>query len=267
MRRACRRHASRRLMQLDRSRRPQPRSPSLPPLRQPTRSEPAAAAPQPAPAEPAQAGPPPPAEAPPGPGPTEAGRPGPRPVAAVPPACRSEFAEHCPGVRPGGPVALRCLQVNAAALSPACQSALAGGGGEGSPPPEAGPAPPPPGSGTSAGSRAAAGRGRAARADSADDATPGDADSLVLRPGEMGVVRQRPARRRPHHRVPCRKRAALVASVLWRDRASDQINTGRTSAISTARRSRAWRRPPGPRAWPRRFADGCGRRIHNRCRR
>ena len=62
----------------------------------------------------------------------ELGRPGPRPVAAVPPACRSEFAEHCPGVRPGGPVALRCLQVNAAALSPACQSALAGGGGEGS---------------------------------------------------------------------------------------------------------------------------------------
>jgi hypothetical protein len=109
-------------------------------------SEPAAAAPQPAPAEPAQGGPPPPAESPPGPGPTEAGRPGPRAATAVPPACRSEFAEHCPGVRPGGPVALRCLQVNAAALSPACRSALAGGGGrEGSPPPGAGPAPPPPG--------------------------------------------------------------------------------------------------------------------------
>jgi hypothetical protein len=105
--------------------------------------EPAAAAPQPAPAEPAQAAPTPPAESPPGPGPTEAGRPGPRPVAAVPPLCRSEFAEHCPGVRPGGPAALRCLQVNAAALSPACQSALAGGGGEGGAPPAAGEAPPP----------------------------------------------------------------------------------------------------------------------------
>ena len=83
-------------------------------------SEPAAAAPQPAPAEPAQVGPPPPAEAPPGPGPrpTEVGRPGPRPVAVVPLACRSEFAEHCPGVRPGGPVALRCLQDVAGVSAP-----------------------------------------------------------------------------------------------------------------------------------------------------
>jgi hypothetical protein len=119
---------------------PEPAAP--PPANTP---EPAAGAPQPAPAEPPQSGPPPPAESPPGPGPTEAGRPSPRPVAAVPPACRSELAEHCPGVRPGGPVALRCLQVNAAALSPACQSALAGGGGEGGAPPEAGAAPPPPG--------------------------------------------------------------------------------------------------------------------------
>jgi hypothetical protein len=105
--------------------------------------QPAAAAPQSAPAEPAQAGPTPPAESPPGPAPTEAGRPGPRPVTAVPPACRAEFVEHCPGVRPGSPVALRCLQVNAAALSPACQSALAGGG-EGSPPPAAEAEAPPP---------------------------------------------------------------------------------------------------------------------------
>jgi hypothetical protein len=39
-------------------------------------------------------------------------------------ACRSDFGIHCPGVKPGGKAALRCLQVNAPALSPACRTAV-----------------------------------------------------------------------------------------------------------------------------------------------
>jgi Cysteine rich repeat len=75
-------------------------------------------------------------------------------LAAVRAACRSDFGVHCPGVRPGGAAALRCLQVNAPALSPACRSAVqamsgkatsgkAMGEGDAPPPPPA--APPPPG--------------------------------------------------------------------------------------------------------------------------
>jgi hypothetical protein len=101
--------------------------------------EPAAEAPPPAaPAEPAAAAPNPPAETPPGPGPSEATTPGAPQVAAVRAACRSDFGVHCPGVRPGGAAALRCLQVNAAALSPRCRSAVeAMGEGAGAPPPAA----------------------------------------------------------------------------------------------------------------------------------
>jgi Cysteine rich repeat len=76
--------------------------------------------------------------------PAETNIPAPPPRGAgIPPACRGEFAAHCPGVRPAGAAALQCLHVNAPALSPACQSAVAalGGGGEGgaAPPPAVAP--------------------------------------------------------------------------------------------------------------------------------
>jgi hypothetical protein len=112
----------------------------------------AASAPQPAPAadepEPAGAPAPPPepsaAPGPPsGPMPAEAARPGSPQAAAVRAACRSDFGVHCPGVRPGGAAALRCLQVNAAALSSPCRSAVEamGEGGAEPPPPAAAAAP------------------------------------------------------------------------------------------------------------------------------
>src|ERR1700722_6609029 len=98
------------------------------------RAEPAAAPPPPGPAantpEPAgadPAAPPPEPSAEPGPPsapmPNEAAGPGSPQVGAVRAACRSDFGVHCPGVRPGGAAALRCLQVNAAALSPRCRRA------------------------------------------------------------------------------------------------------------------------------------------------
>ena len=139
-RRACRRHASRRLMQSGRSRRPQPRSRRLRlrPLRPAqyaragrrstsTRHRP----------EPAQAGPaPPPSSA--GPRPTEAGRPG-SPAqslrsAGVPVRIRRALPRREAG---------RCRRV-AMLASQRCRavagvpSALRGGGGEGGAPPEAG---------------------------------------------------------------------------------------------------------------------------------
>jgi hypothetical protein len=143
---------------------------------------PAAAAPH----EPAQAGPPPTGETPPGPGPSEAGMPGQSQVAAVRVACRADFGVHCPGVKPGGRAALRCLQVNAAALSPRCRSAVeAMGEGGGAPPAEGATA----ASSSTARRSTAAGRRRAARTNPAPDAATGDADSVVLRPGALGLVR------------------------------------------------------------------------------
>ena len=121
----------------------------------PAKPAPAAAAPPPPP--PAAAAPPPPpataeppaaaAEpaAPPPPGPAAATSkrpPSPR-VAAVRAACRSDFGVHCPGVKAGSSAALRCLQANAAALSPPCRNAVMAMGEGDAPPPAAGTAPPP----------------------------------------------------------------------------------------------------------------------------
>jgi hypothetical protein len=65
-------------------------------------------------------------------------------VAAIRAACRSDFGVHCPGVRPGGSAALRCLQANAAALSPYCREAVMTVGEGGAPPEGADAAPPRP---------------------------------------------------------------------------------------------------------------------------
>jgi hypothetical protein len=64
-------------------------------------------------------------------------------VAAVRAACRSDFGVHCPGVKPGSSAALRCLQANAAALSPPSRNAVMATGEGGAPPPAVGAAPPP----------------------------------------------------------------------------------------------------------------------------
>jgi hypothetical protein len=44
---------------------------------------------------------------------------------AIRASCRADFMAHCPGVQPGGPAALKCLQQNAARVSAPCQTALA----------------------------------------------------------------------------------------------------------------------------------------------
>jgi hypothetical protein len=59
-------------------------------------------------------------------------------------ACRADFGVHCPGVRPGSSVALRCLQANAAALSPPCREAVMAMGEGRAPPPVGAAAAPPP---------------------------------------------------------------------------------------------------------------------------
>jgi hypothetical protein len=59
-------------------------------------------------------------------------------------ACRSDFGVHCPGVKAGSSAALRCLQANAAALSPPCRNAVMAMGEGDAPPPAAGTAPPRP---------------------------------------------------------------------------------------------------------------------------
>jgi hypothetical protein len=64
-------------------------------------------------------------------------------AAAVRAACHSDFGVHCPGVKPGGSAGLRCLQANAAALSPPCRNAVMAMGEGGAPPPPAGAAAPP----------------------------------------------------------------------------------------------------------------------------
>jgi hypothetical protein len=123
----------------------------------PAKPAPAAAAPPPPP--PAAAAPPPPpataeppaaaaaepaAPPPPGPAATASKRPPSAQVAAVRAACRSDFGVHCPGVKAGSSAALRCLQANAAALSPPCRNAVMAMGEGDAPPPTAGTAPPPP---------------------------------------------------------------------------------------------------------------------------
>ncbi|MGZ5840696.1 MAG: hypothetical protein ACXWJ8_02025 [Xanthobacteraceae bacterium] len=122
----------------------------------PAKPAPAAAAPPPPP--PAAAAPPPPpataeppaaaaepaAPPPPGPAATASKRPPSAQVAAVRAACRSDFGVHCPGVKAGSSAALRCLQANAAALSPPCRNAVMAIGEGDAPPPAAGTAPPPP---------------------------------------------------------------------------------------------------------------------------
>ena len=122
----------------------------------PAKPAPAAAAPPPPP--PAAAAPPPPpataeppaaaaepaAPPPPGPAATASKRPPSAQVAAVRAACRSDFGVHCPGVKAGSSAALRCLQANAAALSPPCRNAVMAMGEGDAPPPTASTAPPPP---------------------------------------------------------------------------------------------------------------------------
>jgi hypothetical protein len=106
---------------------------------------PAAAAPPPPPAtaEPSAATAEPAAPPPPGPPAAEGKKPPSPQVAAVRAACRSDFGVHCPGVKPGGSAALRCLQAKAAALSPPCRKAVMAMGEDGALPPAAGAAPPP----------------------------------------------------------------------------------------------------------------------------
>ncbi len=98
---------------------------------------PAAAAEPTAPAAPVP--PTPPATPPPRPAKAESPTPGPPPSpaaaaskqptpqqnSAVRSACRSDFIAHCSGVQPGGADALRCLERNAAQLSPPCRGAVA----------------------------------------------------------------------------------------------------------------------------------------------
>jgi hypothetical protein len=117
------------------------------------------AAPSPAPANPAPAPtaatPPPPTAAPPPPSSgadeppaataepaapppqgaaAESRKPSSPQIAAIRAACRSDFGLHCPGLKPGGSAALRCLQVNAAALSARCRNAVTAVGEGGAPP-------------------------------------------------------------------------------------------------------------------------------------
>ncbi len=75
--------------------------------------------------------------APPAPLPAASGRPGPQQLGAVRAACSSDFGVHCPSAKPGGSAALRCLQVNAPALSPECKNAVMTMGEDGAPPPAA----------------------------------------------------------------------------------------------------------------------------------
>ena len=62
-------------------------------------------------------------------------------VNAIRSACRSDFQAHCAGVQPGGSAALACLKKNVAALSPACQKAVAAVGGASAPTEKASEAP------------------------------------------------------------------------------------------------------------------------------
>jgi hypothetical protein len=112
---------------------PKPAAESAAPAAAPTANQPGPPAEPSPPAGPTAT----PAPAP-APTPAEAARPVSPQVATVRAACRADFGVHCPGVRPGGAAALRCLQVNAAALSSACRSAVeAMGEGGGAPPPAA----------------------------------------------------------------------------------------------------------------------------------
>ena len=158
---------------------------------------PAANTPEPADADPA---PPPEPSAEPGPPsapmPNEAAGPGSPQVGAVRAACRSDVGVHCPGVRPGGAAALRCLQVNAAALSPRCRRAVEARGEGGAPPPGAA-APEAPDAPAAAPPAAVAPLGPI------PPMRPRQAlEILVLWSRAGGLVRRRTAGRQPHHCVP-----------------------------------------------------------------
>jgi hypothetical protein len=62
-------------------------------------------------------------------------------VNAIRGSCRADFQAHCAGVQPGGSAALACLKQNVAALSPACQKAVAAVGGASAPTEKASEAP------------------------------------------------------------------------------------------------------------------------------
>jgi hypothetical protein len=62
-------------------------------------------------------------------------------VNAIRSACRGDFQTHCAGVQSGGSAALACLKKNVAALSPACQKAVAAVGGASAPSEKASEAP------------------------------------------------------------------------------------------------------------------------------
>jgi cysteine rich repeat protein len=62
-------------------------------------------------------------------------------VNAIRSACSGDFQAHCAGVQPGGSAALACLKKNVAALSPACQKAVAAVGGASAPTEKASEAP------------------------------------------------------------------------------------------------------------------------------
>lgn len=51
--------------------------------------------------------------------------PTPQQLSAVKHTCGSDFKRHCPGVQPGGPEALACLQRNSPRLTPDCKTSLA----------------------------------------------------------------------------------------------------------------------------------------------
>ena len=206
-------------------------------------------------AEPPAAAAEPAAPPPPGPAATASKRPPSAQVAAVRAACRSDFGVHCPGVKAGSSAALRCLQANAAALSPPCRNAVMAMGEGDAPPPTAGTASPPP----------------------------------TLAPlGPIPPMRPRKAlevlsfcgaeQRTLCGNVPpgggriieclAANYPRLSRSVMARSRARRAKRVSLAGAASaTTLRSQAWRRPPAPRASPRRSADGCGRRSRNRCRR
>ena len=129
-----------------------PPTQSAAPTPAPAKSAPPAAAspqtPAPSPPEAPGAGEPPaaaaePAAPPPGAPPGESRRPASPQVAPIRSACRSDFGIHCPGVKRGSSAALRCLQANAAALSPPCRDAVMAVGEGDHPPSAVGAAPPP----------------------------------------------------------------------------------------------------------------------------
>jgi hypothetical protein len=172
-------------------------------------------------------------------------QPTPEQIAAIRQSCRSDFMSHCAGVQPGGRDALQCLKRNAGGVSAPCKTALDAvgpkpvtGGAEPAPAPaQAGPTPPgetPPGAGPAEGARPAPrqvgavppacrsefgahcpgvrpGGPRGAPVPGSQCRRP--VSGMSRRTGRRWRWRRRrPAGRRPHHRMPAGKRAALVAT-------------------------------------------------------